>query len=128
MTVGGAEVVRLDALAVDLRLQVVHVDGAEDVAAGAVGQAGPLPQRDEAIVGARGDYFESVMQQESAKPRLDVEGDVFFGDVDRGRARVAAAVAGVEDDAVHSQREGGCADADQGLRGLGAWCSGRLRP
>ena len=76
------------------------MDGDEDVAVGLVGEPRAVAQRHEAIVAARGDDFESVLDEQRLQSRGDVERDFFFGEVlHRRRAGIVAAVAGVDDDA-----------------------------
>ena len=46
----------------------------------AVGEPGALAERDEAVVVARGDDFESALAQERREALADVERDVFLAD------------------------------------------------
>ena len=84
------------------------MDGDEDIALVGVGDGRPFLQGHVLVAGAGEDDLQFlVLVQDGVQPLADVQGDVFFlqaqGAVDR--ARVLAAVAGIDDDAVHAQPE-----------------------
>src|SRR5581483_986551 len=106
LIVGVVEVIRLDAAGVRIRTRV-YMERDEKIGRFRVGDRRPLFERNEAIVLPREHHFYAQRFELLAELLRNAEHDVFFGDaVDADRARVLAAVAGIEDDLPQGLRGG----------------------
>ena len=124
--VGRAHVVGLDRAHVAPR-DPVDVDRHEDVRAPRIGEGHALLERHGHVRLARQEHLERGVLQQPAEPECQVERDLLLARARLGRgARLGAAVARVEHDALDREREHGAREASRrGLRCLdGLRCVG----
>ena len=82
------------------------MDREKQVGTLAVGDRGALRQRHELVGAAREDHVDARhLQQQRLEPKRDVEHEVGLGDAFALRARVVAAVAGIDDDPIDAEPE-----------------------